>query len=159
MRHAPSVTYPVRGSQAVVALVASVWVLGAAAAFLASFQLDGIGWRQSGLMGCVAIVGLFAWRSPPCFIRQDLTFDGQHWTLGSNTPAQGFQIAAVEVAFDLQFLLLLRLSGPGRAVRWLWLSRRAMPSRWRDLRRAVYSRAPGVPPVSSSGHAAPVDRA
>lgn len=158
MRHAPSVTYPVRRAQAAVALVAVVWGLGAGAALLASVQLPGVGWRQAVLMVCVAVAGLVAWRSLLGSAGHDLVFDGQHWSMGSDASASAFQITVMEVAVDLQFLVLLRLSGSDRAVRWLWLSRRAMPSRWRDLRRAVYSRAPGVPPLPNDWRAAPVDR-
>jgi hypothetical protein len=46
----------------------------------------------------------------------------------------------LQVALDLQHVLLLRLSLQG-AVAWLWLERRSRPGQWESMRRAVYSRA------------------
>ena len=55
-------------------------------------------------------------------------------------------------------LLLVRLTQPGRASRWIWIEQRAMPERWRDLRRAVYSRAPSASPAGEPWRAtAPAD--
>ena len=55
---------------------------------------------------------------------------------------------AASVALDLQSLLLVRLAEPARARRWVWVDRQAMPERWRDLRRALYSRAAFAEPAA-----------
>lgn len=41
---------------------------------------------------------------------------------------------------DMQWALLLQLSGPESPLRWLWLERAMQPGAWLALRRAVYSR-------------------
>lgn len=158
MRHAPSVIYPVGRSRAVIALVAGVWSIGICGVVLTSVQLPEVGWRQAVLAACAIVAGLVAWRGLPSHSDRHLVFDGQHWSVGSDSLAPAPQIVAVEVALDLQFVMLLRLSTSMRSVRWLWLSRHPMPSRWRDLRRAVYSRAPSLSPSPSDWRAAPVDR-
>ena len=71
---------------------------------------------------------------------------------------RGIRNARVLVALDFQSLMLLRLTEPGRARRWIWIEQRAMPERWRDVRRAVYSRPPSAEPAGDPWRAtAPAD--
>ena len=77
-----------------------------------------------------------------------LAWDGQQWHCGSaSSDSTGSEAATsgwtVFVVLDWQVFLLLCLSRPGLQKRkqWLWLSRRSLPHRWLDVRRAVVARA------------------
>jgi hypothetical protein len=135
MHGAPSVSYPVERSRRAGHLLLAVWLLGAGVAGLACAQSAGTGWREGVLLLCVIVAafGARAGMCPPGPAR--LVFDGQHWSLAGGAPMTG-----AAVALDFQALLLIRLTQPGGAARWVWAERRAMPGRWRDLRRALYSR-------------------
>ena len=77
-----------------------------------------------------------SWRHSP---RGQLAWDGEAWRWES----PGYQTGAAEhkmvVIADFQHRLLLRLENQAGARLWLWLEKKAMPERWMDLRRAVYS--------------------
>ena len=83
--------------------------------------------------GFVAIRG---WINSPI---GQIAWDGQVWRWES----QGYQTGVAEqslfVIADFQSLLLLRLENQAHASLWLWAEQKALPARWRDLRRAVYS--------------------
>ncbi|MEJ8815356.1 hypothetical protein WKW77_30130 [Variovorax ureilyticus] len=117
----------------------ALWVLGACAVTAATIQSAGIDWRDGMLLLCAVIATLAAWsgvfRSSGC---ANLIFDGQSWSMSGGIDLPTAQAA---VMLDLQRLLLVRLKEPLGATRWLWVERDAMPHRWRDLRRALYSRA------------------
>jgi hypothetical protein len=151
MYSAPSVSYPVGRSRDAEHLLLTLWFCGAASAAGVGAQLGGPGWRQALLALGVGMTGLLAWRSiGRRNVPTELNYDGQHWSLSGRA---GLQAATVRVALDLQFLLLVHLAGAGRAQRWIWLDRRAKPERWRDLRRAVYSRAPSAGPAADARRA------
>ena len=138
MYSAPSVSYPVGRSRDAARLLWTIWAAGACCAGAASYQFDSIGWRQGLLLACVALAGFAVRRmlaSPPAV----LAFDGQHWSLSGAA-----SLASVDIAIDLQSLLLVRLTVAAGASQWRWLERRADPSRWQDLRRALYARPPSA---------------
>jgi hypothetical protein len=151
MHGAPSVNYPVGRSRYAERFLFALWLLGACCAGAACWRIDGLDWRRGALMLSIAMAAGAAWRGQR---RQAsaavLGFDGQHWSLA----ARGGGTACARVAIDLQSLLLVRLTEHGRPACWLWLEQRAMPERWRDLRRALYSRAPQVPTAADSSHSA-----
>ena len=68
-----------------------------------------------------------------------LAWDGAVW----HWESPGYQTGTAEhklaVIADFQHMLLLRLENQAGANLWLWLEKKAMPERWMDLRRAVYS--------------------
>jgi len=149
MHGAPSVTYPVGRSRGAARLLTVVWALGALCAGASCYFFDSVGWRHALLLLSV----LFAGAAAGIGLRRDgagfLHFDGRLWSLATaasdaSDPARSVLAARAFVALDLQSLLLLRLSEAGRPNRWLWVERQAMPERWRDLRRAVYSRPPAA---------------
>jgi hypothetical protein len=144
MHSAPSVTYPVGRSRGAARILIAAWALGACCAGVSFYLFDGAGWRQVLLVLSV----LFSGGAAALALRGDgaaeLRFDGRHWTLAGAETGRAVVAARAAVALDLQSLLLIRLAEPGRAVRWVWAEQRAMPERWRDLRRAVYSRAPSA---------------
>jgi toxin CptA len=139
MHNAPSVSYPVWRSRNAERLLLMLWGLGVSGVSIACIQSAAVGWREGILLisafvaGAAVCTGVFRYSYPA-----DLTFDGQHWTMSGRIP---IRTARASVALDLQFLLLICLKESAWTRRWIWLDRRAMPARWRDLRRALYSRA------------------
>jgi toxin CptA len=151
LHNAPPVVYPLGRSHFLGALLLGLWLCGLLAILL--WHLQGAGqfdWRFVLMVGSVLGVGVAActaWRYAPV---GRLAWDGQVWLWESPL----YQAGAVEyqlcVLADFQRLLLLRLESPGHARLWLWVERRAMPERWLDLRRAVYS--PRKSPLSPWQH-------
>jgi hypothetical protein len=158
MHSAPSVTCPVGRSRGATRILLILWALGACCAGASCYLLDSAGWRHLLLVLSVVFSGVAAGFS----LRRDgagvLHFDGIHWSLTGADPTRVVRAARVVVALDLQSLLLIRLTEAGRARRWVWLEQRAVPERWRDVRRAVYSRAPAATPAGDPWRAtAPAD--
>ncbi|RST54914.1 hypothetical protein [Variovorax sp. DXTD-1] len=147
MHSAPSVTYPVGRSRGATRILIATWALGACCAGLSCYLFDSAGWRQLLLVLSVLFSGIAA----ALGLRSDgagvLHFDGLRWSLTGTDRGRAVHAAQASVALDLQSLLLVRLTEPGRAARWIWTERRALPERWRDLRRAVYSRPPSASPA------------
>lgn len=139
MHSAPSVSYPVGRSRYAERLLLALWALGVCAVTLACVQSAGIDWRDGVLLLCVVVASMAAWTgvlhaSDPA----NLVFDGQTWSMSGGVSLPTAQAA---VMLDLQWLLLVRVKAPFGAARWIWVDRTAVPHRWRDLRRALYSRA------------------
>jgi hypothetical protein len=158
MHSAPSVTYPVGRSRGATRILIALWALGACCAGASCYLFDSAGWRQLLLVLSVAFAGVAAGFG----LRRDgaavLHFDGLCWSLTGADKTRGVRAAKATVALDFQSLMLLRLAEPGRAGRWIWIEQRAMPERWRDVRRAVYSRAPSAAPAGDPWRAtAPAD--
>ena len=148
MHSAPSVNYPVGRSRYAERLLLILWALGVFGVTVACAQAAGFDWRQGILALSSAVAGLAAWTGIlRCTDRADLSFDGQHWSISGRA---ALRTARASVALDLQGLQLVRLSDPARARRWVWVDRQAMPERWRDLRRALYSRAPSPEPTAQN---------
>jgi hypothetical protein len=145
MHSAPSVSYPGGRSRHADRLLLALWLRGAGAVALACVQSAGMGWRGGVLFLCVVVAAVGAWMAR---FRStggtDLVFDGQHWSMSGGVEAP---MARASVMLDLQALLLIRLTGAAGRARWVWAERRAMPERWRDLRRALYSRAAPAEPA------------
>jgi len=149
MHNAPSVTYPVGRSRFAGWLLLTAWTAGVVALTGWTAQVRpsaaplALAWSVVLLAGAVAAR---AWVSTTAGV---LTWEGQtwRWTVGERVLQ-----AHPEVVLDLQRVLLLRLGTPGGAA-WLWLEKRKAPTRWDDLRRAVYSRAKpeGLPGAQSPG--------
>jgi toxin CptA len=138
MHGAPSVSYPVGRSRIAGRLFLVLWICGACCVAVACLRLGKADWRFGLLVMSALGAGGASWvssgrRAPSSF----LNFDGTRWSIPG--PA-GLQAADAKVALDGQSWLLVRLTEPRYAARWVWLERRALPQRWQDLRRAVYSR-------------------
>jgi toxin CptA len=158
MHSAPSVTYPVGRSRGATRLLLVLWALGACCAGASCYLIDSAGWRQLLLVFSVVFSGVAAGFG----MRRDgvgtLHFDGIHWSLSGVDASRSVRAARAMAALDFQSLMLLRLSEPGRARRWVWVEQRAMPERWRDVRRAVYSRPLSAAPAGDTWRAtAPAD--
>ena len=136
MHGAPSVSYPVGRSRIAVRLLLLLWICGACCAAAACLRLGKADWRAGPLVVSVLAAGAAARAGSPRRAPQwALNFDGLRWSIPG---APGWQAGDAKVALDGQSWLLVRLAR--HAGRWVWLERRAMPQRWQDLRRAVYSR-------------------
>jgi hypothetical protein len=140
MHSAPAVSYPVVRSAFEGALLAGTWLIGGLAVAVWMYQMQQVSALQSStLMGISLATGAWAaWRWWHV-ATGSLEWDGEGWHRGGPQAASG----QVHVALDLQGFLLLRWRAeiPGPDTNWIWLERSAAPSRWNDLRRAVYSRA------------------
>ena len=141
MHSAPSVSYPVGRPRFAGLLAAGLWLVGAVVTLMWVREAGALGWRHALAGGTLAVAGgwtLLSWMHSP---RGQLHWDGAAWTgpLGSGA-------VALDVALDLQYVMLVRWREP-RPAHWLWLERSCSPHGWLDLRRAVYSRArpPALP--------------
>ena len=141
MHHAPAVSFPLGRSRFLAYLLASFWVTGGSVVALWCAQPVPLGWPQwLGLCAVMAggTLALHWWRAQ----REGmLIWDGECW----QACFAGLTVTgSVSVHLDLQRQLWLKLrSSTPPADHWLWLDRDADPVAWRDLRRAVYSRASG----------------
>ena len=109
-------------------------------------QLD---WRMAVAGFFVLLAGFAArkaWANPP---QGQLAWDGASWRWEGPGYQTGVGEHALSVIVDLQQRLLLRLENQAGACLWLWVEHHAMPERWLDLRRAVYS--PHRPVAAVSG--------
>jgi len=155
MHSAPSVNYPVGRSRLVALALVVLWSLGVLSAVAWRLQVDSdpdvVNWRQWLLVGALLVAALgvhVALRAQPI---GELRWDGQNWLL-EGAPGHGGATASVH--FDVQTVMLIRLTLADSPVRWLWLERTRAPERWRALRRALYSRAPPPEPASDAAAAA-----
>ena len=82
------------------------------------------------------MAALQGWKNSPV---GQLAWDSQVWRWEGPGYQAGLAEYELSAALDLQHVMLLRLENQAHAKLWLWAERRAMPSRWLDLRRAVYS--------------------
>ena len=96
-------------------------------------------WRALVAGAAILSAGLAAfsgWKNSPT---GQLVWDGQTWRWESVAYQAGVSEQKLFVIADLQNLLLLRLENQAHVSLWLWVERKALPERWLDLRRAVYS--------------------
>ncbi len=137
MHNAPSVTYPVGRSSFLGGLLGVLWLAGAGVTALGGRIWGAGGWRWTLALAVLLLAALLAlhfWRRMP---KGALRWDGHAWQ-GPYAPVAP---ARLSVHLDLQRHLLVRLHHAPVMQRWLWLDAASDPSRWNDLRRAVYSRA------------------
>lgn len=137
--NAPSVSYPLERSHWQLWILLSLWLVALLVMAAWSLTSQHVTWRQFLGQAAVLAVGLVAlrgWNNTPV---GQLTWDGQLW----RWEGRGYQVGVADyellVALDLQNLMLLRLENQAHAKLWLWAERRAFPSRWLELRRAVHS--------------------
>jgi toxin CptA len=146
MHSAPSVSYPVGRSAFAGRLLAGLAALGLAAAAAWTVQSSSFGWRAALAwvlaLACAGFALRAWWRSPVGVLH----WDGNAWHWQDDA---GLAPGRLECALDLQARMLLRWQGETGAVRWPWVERKAAPSHWDALRRAVYSRA--STPVPAAG--------
>jgi hypothetical protein len=136
---APSVVYPLGRSRFLAGILSSLWCAGVLLAvfwFYATRQVD---WRMALVLAALAAAAAAArssWTHSPI---GQLAWDGEAWrweSAGYQTGVAGYELSVIA---DFQRAMLLRLENHAHARLWLWVDQSAMPQRWLDLRRAVYS--------------------
>lgn len=96
-------------------------------------------WRFGLAAALVLIAGGVAWYSWKNSPSGQLAWDGQGWRWESVSYQSGVAGQNVSVLADFQCVILVRLENQAHASLWLLLEQQAMPERWMDLRRALYS--------------------
>ncbi|MEO5660277.1 MAG: hypothetical protein ABIQ90_10855 [Polaromonas sp.] len=139
-RHnAPPVVYPLGRSRYLGQLLLGLWLAGLFSVLLWWYLTRHLDWRIA-LAGLSALFAGLAVRSSWLSLPSgQLAWDGEIWRWESAGYQAGVAEHAVSVIADFQSSLLLRLENQAHASLWLWLEQSAMPERWLDLRRAVYS--------------------
>ena len=157
MHNAPPVVYPLGRSHFQGYLLLGFWLAGLAVIALWWFAAPGLDWRLWIALAAVSAAGGAAglgWKNSPV---GQLRWDGQIWRWESQGYQTGTPVQALSVALDFQRILLLRLENHDHAILWLWAGKTAMPERWLDLRRAVYSRRKALPVATPPNPLPPAD--
>ena len=135
------------------------WSSGLVLALLWAGMAQQFGWRIVLMLVCTTAAGGAAyagWRNSPV---GQIAWDGQLWRWESLGYQTGIAEQQLSVVADFQSVLLLRIENQAHASLWLWTERAAMPERWLDLRRAVYSPHRALPRIGQHGRAQAVDTA
>ena len=143
---APPVVYPLGRSGFQGCLLAGLWLIGLLVLLLWYDRARQIDWRIYSGAAALVVAGAAAyigWMNSPV---GQIAWDGQFWRWESPGYQTGVAQQQLSVIADFQHLLLLRIENQAHASLWLWVERKAFPTRWLDLRRAVYSpkRLPGL---------------
>ncbi|MDO8441921.1 MAG: hypothetical protein Q7S97_12105 [Polaromonas sp.] len=145
MHNAPPVVYPLGRSHFQGLVLLGLWLAGLAVLALWWHAAPGFDWRLGAALAATLASGALAglgWKNSPI---GQLRWDGQVWRWESQGYQAGTLVRELSVALDFQRILLLRLENHDHATLWLWAGRTALPERWLDLRRAVYSRPKTLP--------------
>ena len=147
--HAPSVVFPLGRSRLLASVLLTFWGAGLALTLLWFSVAQVFDWRFSLAFALVLLAGLSAlrgWKNSPS---GQLAWDGECWHWESVSYQSGVAEQTVSVVADFQRVILVRTENQAHASMWLLLEQRAMPERWMDLRRALYS--PRRTTASASG--------
>lgn len=131
--------YPLGRSPFLGGLLLAFWLAGLVSVLLwwnVSRQADG---RLLLAACCLLLSGLAAGIGWKNLSGGRLAWDGDAWRWESAGYATGAGEYSLSVIADFQQRLVLRLENQAGASLWLWAERSAMPERWLDLRRAIYS--------------------
>ncbi len=144
--NAPPVVYPLGRSGFQGCVLAGLWFIGLLVLLLWYDTLRQVDWRICSGAAALVVAGVAAtigWINSPA---GQIAWDGQFWRWESQLYQTGVAQQQLSVIADFQHLLLLRIENQAHASLWLWVERKAFPTRWLDLRRAVYSpkRLPGL---------------
>ncbi|MFZ2296467.1 MAG: hypothetical protein WB542_13505 [Polaromonas sp.] len=150
LHSAPPVVYPLGRSYFSGGLLFGLWLAGLISVLLWCYLTRQLDWRMGSALLAVLVAGFAAragWKSAPS---GRLAWDGEVWRWESASYQTGMAEHELSVIADFQHRLLLRIENQAHASLWLWVERSAMPERWLDLRRAVYSSHKS--PVTSQQH-------
>lgn len=136
---APPVIYPLGRLRFLGWLLLGLWLAGSLVVLLSLDTRRPFDWRMvltlAVLLGAGAAVRS-GWNNAAT---GQLAWDGEVWRWESTGYQTGIAAHELSVIADFQGLMLLRLENRASARLWLWVERSALPERWLDLRRAVYS--------------------
>jgi toxin CptA len=133
------VVYPLGRSSFLRGVLLVFWVSGLISVLLWWNVMRQFDWRLllagfSVLLACLA--ARITWKNLP---GGQLVWGGDVWRWESPGYQTGESEHTLSIVADFQQRLLLRLENQDGASLWLWVEQNAMPERWLDLRRAVYS--------------------
>ena len=132
------------------------WLAGVLLALSWFLTIPWLDWRLAIVCICSLIgawAALSSWKNAPV---GQLGWDGQNWRWESIGYQTGIAEQQLFVLADFQHMMLLRIENQAHASLWLWMERRAMPERWLDLRRAVYSPRRTMTPEAEKSRAVAV---
>lgn len=136
---APPVVYPLGRSRSQAWALSGLWIacwVSAAVWFYTTGKFDGRGFFAAVAILLAGAAAGWGWKNAPV---GRLAWDGQLWRWESSGYQTGTAGAKLVVIADFQQLLLLRIENQAHASLWLWAEQNALPERWLDLRRAVFS--------------------
>jgi hypothetical protein len=136
---APSVVYPLGRSRFLAWILSGLWCAGVLVAVLWFYVTRQLDWRTALVLAALvgaAVAARSSWTHSPI---GQLAWDGEAWRWESASYQTGIAGYELSVIADFQRSMLLRLENHAHARLWLWMEQSAMPQRWLDLRRAVYS--------------------
>ncbi|HEY8904878.1 MAG TPA: hypothetical protein VIM63_02450 [Rhodoferax sp.] len=136
MHSAPSVSYPVGRSHFYGQVLAGALLLGGFS--LAAWIMQSDTYALKHLLAVAlwlgsAVVAVMVWLRSPHGL---LIWDGQNWTWACRDVSHS---VVLSVMLDSQSTLLVHWQVTGASNGWVWLERRAAPTRWLPLRRAVFA--------------------
>lgn len=120
-------------------VLANFWSAGLVLTLLWFNTARVVDWRFGLAAALVLLAGGVAWYSWKNSPIGQLAWDGQGWRWESTSYQSGVAGQNVSVLADFQHVILVRLENQAHASLWLLLEQQAMPERWMDLRRALYS--------------------
>lgn len=147
MHSAPPVVYPLGRSSFYGLALLGFWLAGAVVLALWWMTVQDTGWRLWGSLAALISAGVAAgrgWKDSPV---GQLHWDSQAWHWEGLAGRPGSTVLQLAVMLDFQRSMLLRLESQDDVRLWLWASRRTMPERWLDLRRAVHSHGGALSPA------------
>lgn len=139
MHQAPPVIYPLGRPRFLGWLLLGLWLAGSLVVLLFLDSMRSFDWRMVLTLAVVLGAGAAARSSWNNAAAGQLAWDGEAWRWESAGYQTGIAAHELSVIADFQGMLLLRLENRASARLWLWVERCALPERWLDLRRAVYS--------------------
>ena len=150
MHQAPPVVYPLGRSLFLGWLLLGLWLAGSLVVLLSLGTTRPLDWRMVLKLAVVLGAGVAVRSGWNNAAAGQLAWNGEVWRWESKGYQTGIAVYELSVIADFQSTLLLRLENQARARLWLWVERGALPERWLDLRRAVYS--PRKSPARSWQH-------
>ena len=139
-RHnAPPVVYPLGRSPFLGGMLLALWLAGLVSVLFWWNAMRQPDWRILLASVTVLLAGLAARISWDNLLGGQLAWDGDAWRWESTGYQTGADEDSLSVVADFQQRLLLRLESQAGASLWFWVEQNAMPERWLDFRRAVYS--------------------
>jgi toxin CptA len=141
MHNAPPVTCRVGRSSFWLVLNATLWFVGAGVlgVWVTVSRLPLHGLPLLGLL--MVLTAWMAWRSWRNMPEGVLSWHGDAWTWLPTGELSAVSLNTLAMHWDGQHAMVLKLQPTERPAFWLCVTRRGNPSKWHDVRRAVYSRA------------------
>lgn len=137
--HAPPVVFPLGHSRLLAGVLLAFWSAGLALTLLWFNTHPVFDWRFALAFTLVLLAGMAAWRGWKNSPKGQLAWDGEAWRWESVSYQSGVAEQTLSLVADFQRVMLVRMENQAQASIWLLLEQQAMPERWMDLRRALYS--------------------